>query len=72
MDTYDYREKVGYVNETQTKIGTLTNSNGFDITESYKFMRTRLDSARCIGVDSKDNEISLTLIFDCSNLLDSI
>lgn len=136
METYDYREKAGCVNEMQTKIdtisenqakavseyidllknkeaeeqasytldwltstiipilqnfakmtcsclnleqqnkfvmiATLTNSEGFDILESCKSMRTLLNLASHIGINSKGDETSLTLIFDCGNLLDSI
>ena len=47
-------------------IATLENQYGFDITESCKMMKAIICLANHIGIDIKEGNASLSLIFDCT------
>ena len=49
-------------------IATLKNQYGFDITESCKVMKTIISLANHIGIDIKEGNASLSLIFDCTTI----
>ncbi len=51
----------------QSIVATLQNPDGFDITQSCKFMRTAMFYSDHIGISFEDNAICLNLIFDCSS-----
>lgn len=49
-------------------IAELTNSHGFDITESCRIIRAIFTLANQIGIDSTDGETRISFIFDCTCL----
>lgn len=49
-------------------IAELTNSHGFDITESCRIIRAIFTLANQIGIDSTDGETRIFFIFDCTCL----
>lgn len=49
-------------------IAELTNSQGFDITESCRIIRAIFALANQIGIESTDGETRISFIFDCTCL----
>lgn len=49
-------------------IAELTNSHGFDITESCRIIRAIFTLANQIGIDSTDGKTRISFIFDCTCL----
>lgn len=55
--------------DTQIFVATLKNNNEIDITESSKPLQMIINLANHVNINSKNDEITLSLVFDCADFI---